>query len=198
PEENLIGELHGGAAIFHTMMVPERLTSAGGALGMGRAALEVATRYSHQRRAFGKKIRSFQAVSFKVADAITKLDAARALTLAAAKTVDRKLPSVRRMVSEAKKLATDTAWEVANLAMQVMGGIGYTTVYPVEKLLRDIRLIQIWTGTNEIMSLLIQHEYYRELLGDDNPGRRIEDDAEAAEMNDEKIFDEEDMWTKGW
>ncbi len=198
PEENLIGQLHGGADIFNTMMVPERLTSAGGALGMARGALEVAARYSQRRKAFGKTIRKYQGVSFKVADAITQLDAARALTIAAAKSVDAGLPSSRRMVSEAKKFATDMAWQVCNLAMQVMGGIGYTTVFPVEKMLRDIRLIQIWTGTNEIMNLLIQHEYYRELLGDENPGRRIEADAEAAEMDDEKIYEDDEMWTKGW
>lgn len=71
PEANLVGELNNGAEIFNTMMVPERLTSAAGALGGARAALEVAVRYSHRRRAFGQTIRSFQAVSFKVADAIT-------------------------------------------------------------------------------------------------------------------------------
>ena len=155
-------------------------------------------RYSQRRKAFGKTIRSYQAVSFKVAEAITQLDAARALTIAAGRTVDAALPSARRLVSEAKKLATDTAWQVCNLAMQVMGGIGYTTVFPVEKMLRDTRLIQIWTGTNEIMSLLIQHEYYRELFGEQDPGRPIEADAEAAEMDDEKIYEDEEMWTKGW
>ncbi len=75
PEMNLVGQLNRGAEIFNTMMVPERLTSAGGALGGARAALEVAVRYSNRRRAFGQPIRNFQAVSFKVADAITKLDA---------------------------------------------------------------------------------------------------------------------------
>jgi len=198
PRANLIGELNTGAAIFNTMMVPERLTSAGGSLGMGRAALEVAVRYSDRRKAFGQKIRSFEGVSFKVADAVTQLDAARALTVAAGRCVDAGLPSARRVVSEAKKLATDTAWNVCNLAMQIVGGIGYTNVYPIEKMVRDTRLTQIWTGTNEIMNLLIQHEYYREVLKDPNPGRRIEADADQADQADEKVYEDEEMWTKGW
>lgn len=198
PLSNLIGKLNQGSEIFNTMMVPERLTSAGGSLGMARAALEVAVRYSDKRKAFGQKIRNFQGVSFKVAEAITKLDAARALTLAAGITVDAGLPSQRRLVSEAKKFATDAAWDICNLAMQIVGGIGYTNVYPLERMIRDTRLIQIWTGTNEIMNLLIQHEYYREVLKDPNAGRMIEMDAEEAKQEDEKIYDDEDMWSKGW
>ncbi|MDH3259325.1 MAG: acyl-CoA/acyl-ACP dehydrogenase, partial [Deltaproteobacteria bacterium] len=93
PESNLVGGMNQGSHIFDTMMVPERLTSAGGALGGARAALEVATRYSDRRVAFGQKIRRFQGVSFKVADAITRLDAARALVVAAGKAVDGGYPS---------------------------------------------------------------------------------------------------------
>ena len=198
PQANLIGGLNRGAEIFNTMMVPERLTSAGGALGGARAALEVAVRYSHRRRAFGQTIRSFQAVSFKVAEAITQLDAARALTLSAGSAAQARLPSARRLVSEAKRFATETAWEVVNLAMQIVGGIGYTNVFPIERLLRDIRLTQIWTGTNEIMNLLIQHEYYREVLGDPNLGRQVEADAAEADAADEKVYEDEEMWVKGW
>lgn len=198
PESNLIGGLNQGANIFNSMMVPERLTSAGASLGMGRAALEVALRYSDRRKAFGQKIRSFQGVSFKAADAIAQLDSARALTIAAGKAVDEGMPTARRLVSEAKKVATDAAWNIINLSMQMVGGIGYTNVYPIEKLLRDARLIQIWTGTNEIMNLLIQHEFYREVLGDSSPARMIEADAEEAGAADEKVYNDEEMWTKGW
>ncbi|MCX7817168.1 MAG: acyl-CoA/acyl-ACP dehydrogenase [Syntrophales bacterium] len=198
PESNLVGKLNEGAHIFNTMMVPERLTSAGASLGMGRAALEVAVRYSDRRKAFGQKIRTFQGVSFKVAEAITQLDAARALTYAAGKAADLKLPTTRRLVSEAKKFATDAAWNVINLSMQIVGGIGYTNVFPIEKMVRDARLIQIWTGTNEIMNLLIQHEFYREMLTDPNPGRNIEIDAHEGHMKDEIVYEDEEMWTKGW
>ena len=193
PLANVLGGEAGvghGAEVFHRMMIPERLTSAGGAVGMARAALEIAARYADRRHAFGDKIRRFEGVSFKIADSLTLLDAARALNHGAARAVDvGESPGVvRRLVSEAKKFATDSAWTVINHAMQVLGGIGYTDIYPVERLLRDCRLITIWTGTNEIMSLLIQHEYYRELLGAPQPGRDVESDAAGAELPDEKVF----------
>lgn len=191
--QNLIGELHGGAAVFNQMMIPERLTSAAASLGM-RAALEIAAEYSHKRRAFGKRIRRFQGVSFMVADAITQLDAARALVYLAARSVDRNAPNRRRLVSEAKKFATDAAWEVVNLAMQVMGGIGYTDIYPIERMLRDTRLSQIWTGTNQVMNLLIQHEYYQELLEGAADRRAVALDAAAHDAEAEKVFTDEDQW----
>jgi acyl-CoA dehydrogenase len=191
PAENLIGPENGAAAVFYQMMIPERMTSAAGALGMARAALEIATRYSDRRKAFGEKIRSFQAVSFKVADSITQLDAARMLVYGAARAVDAgdDPARCRRLVSEAKKFATDMAWEVVNDAMQILGGIGYTNVYPVERLLRDTRLIMIWTGTNEIMDLIIQHEYYRELLGSRARVRDVEEDAAEADQAEEKVYE---------
>jgi acyl-CoA dehydrogenase len=187
PAENLVGPLHGGGTVFNRMMVPERLTSAAGAVGLGRAALEVAARYSDQREAFGQKIRTFQGVSFRVADSVTRLDAARALLYAAALQADSG-QDPRRMVSEAKRFCTQAAWDTVNDAMQVMGGIGYTDVYPIERLMRDARLSLIWTGTNEIMSMLIQHEYYRELLRDGPVGRDVEADALNPEQAGEKVF----------
>ncbi len=198
PASNLIGRLNQGAEIFNTMMIPERLTSAGGSLGLARAALEVAARYSNRRHAFGRKIRDFQAVSFRVAESVTQLDAARALALAAGKAAQDRLPTARRMVSEAKKFATDMCWEVCNQAMRIIGGIGYTNVFPIERMIRDARLSQIWTGTNDIMSLLIQHEYYAELLNDPNPPRLSEEDAEQGHLEAEKVYEDGEMWTKGW
>ncbi len=112
--------------------------------------------------------------------------------------MDGGYPSARRLVSEAKKFATDTAWEVTNQAMQIVGGIGYTNVFPIEKMVRDSRLCQIWTGTNEVMNLLIQHEFFKEVLGDPEPGRIVEQDAEECHREDEKIYEDEEMWTKGW
>jgi len=189
PGENLVGELNGGGDIFNRMMIPERMTSAGGAIGAGRAALEVAAGYTTRRKAFGSVINKFQGVSFRLAEAASRLDAARALAWAAARSIDAGLDS-RRIVSEAKKVCTETAWEVVNHAMQMMGGIGYTTVYPVERLLRDIRLMMIWTGTSEVMSLLIQHEFYKTLAEKIRAGedRDFEKDA-LAEAEEEKVFD---------
>lgn len=191
PKENLLGEENNGSAIFYQMMIPERMTSAGGAVGMGRAALDVAARYSTNRKAFGQEIKNFQAVSFKVADSVTLLDTARGIIYLAARSVDAGDPAgrSRRLVSEAKKVATENAWKVVNNAMQVMGGIGYSNVYPIEKMLRDVRLIMIWTGTNEIMDLIIQHEYYKELAAEGFKGRDIEFDALEADQVDEKIYE---------
>jgi acyl-CoA dehydrogenase len=193
PLDNLIGDLHGGVQVFNQMMIPERLTSAAACLGV-RAVLELAARYSDKRRAFGQRIRSFQGVSFKIADAITQLDAARAMVYMAARAVDSKSSNSRRLVSQAKKFATDTAWNVSNIAMQIVGGIGYTDVYPIEKMVRDFRLSQIWTGTNEIMNLMIQHEYYKEVLDDQLNRRNIELDAAGRDAQSEKCFTDEDMW----
>jgi len=190
PEANLLGRLNAGSDIFHQMMIPERMTTAAGALGLARAALEIAAGYSERRKAFGQRIREFEGVSFKVAESITRLDAARALVTATARVIDAgdEPGRVRRMVSESKKFSTETAWEVINHAMQIMGGIGYTNVYPIERMLRDSRLMMIWTGTNEIMSLVIQHEYFKDLLGKGPRGREVEADAAEAEQEDEKVY----------
>ena len=191
PVENLIGPEHGAFDVFNQMMIPERMTSAAGALGLARAALEIAARYADRRKAFGQKIREFEGVSFKVAESLTRLDAARALVHETARIIDTVGNSnyVRRMVSESKKFATDTAWAIVNDAMQMMGGIGYTNVYPIERLLRDARLMTIWTGTNEIMNLVIQHEYYRDLLAARPSARDVEADAPNADVGDEKVFE---------
>jgi len=189
PAENVIGREKGGAFVFYQSMVPERMTSAAGSVGAARVALEIAARYSDRRRAFGKKIRAFQGVSFMVADSITMLDAAWALVYAAAHAVDcgDEPNRCRRLVSEAKKFGTEAAWKIVNNAMQIMGGIGYTNVYPIERLLRDARLALIWTGTSEIMNLIVQHEYYRELRAD-RCARDVEADALDADQAEEKVY----------
>ena len=193
PAENLLGEEHGASEIFYRMMVPERLSTAAASIGMARAALAVAARYSDKRKAFGRKIRQFQAVSFKIADSLTRIDAARGLVYATARALDAGVaPSLgRRMVSESKKFATETAWAVVNHAMQILGGIGYTNIYPIERMLRDIRLIMIWTGTNEIMDLIIQHELFADADETHEPpgARDVERDAAGAGYVEEKVFE---------
>ena len=130
-------------------------------------------------------------MSFKVADSVTKLDAASSLVHTTAITIDQGLNHrlARRMVSEAKKFCTEVAWEVVNDAMQIMGGIGYTSVYPIERMLRDTRLAMIWTGTNEVMNLIIQHEYYRDLLSRGDESRDVEADALDAGEVEEKVYE---------
>lgn len=191
PAKNLILGENRGFEVFNQMMIPERLTTAAGCCGIARTALEIAARYSDKRKAFGSKIRDFEGVSFKIADSITKLDAARSLTYTTAVAVDQMGSTgyTRRLVSQSKKFGTEILWEVTNHAMQIMGGIGYTNVYPVERLLRDARLMMIWTGTNEVMNLIIQHEYYRQVLKLDETIRDTETDAAEAFAEDEKIYE---------
>jgi len=195
PLSNVLGGEAGignGTAVFHQMMIPERMTSAGGAVGMGRAAIEIAARYANRRRAFGQKIRQFEGVNFKIAESLTLLDAARAFNRAVGHAIEAKESpgKVRRLVSEAKKFSTETAWTVVNHAMQILGGIGYTNIYPLERLLRDVRLITIWTGTNEIMDLVIQHEFYNEFLAEKQAGRDVEADSRGVDYPEEKEYNE--------
>jgi alkylation response protein AidB-like acyl-CoA dehydrogenase len=193
PKTNVIGPLNGGALVFNTMMVPERLCSAAPVTGGMKGCLAVAMDYAHKRKAFGRRIRQFQAVSFMIAEAQTLLDVSRAMILQAAQAADARAPSLRRIVSETKKFCTDAAWKVTNLAMQVTGGIGYTDVYPIERAVRDTRLTQIWTGTNEIMSAMIQHDAYEELEAERGQCRDFEQDAMSIRPS-EKIYDDDDMW----
>jgi alkylation response protein AidB-like acyl-CoA dehydrogenase len=176
------------------MMVPERLCSAAPAIGAMRSVLDIAARYSDRRIAFGRKIRKFQAVNTMLARGVTLMDASAGMVYQAAVAADNDDPRLRRIVSEAKRFATDGLWEVSNIAMQILGGIGYTDVYPVERVVRDARLTQIWTGTNEIMDQLIQHEYYNEVLRRPDDYRNIEKDALSEDADHEKIFDDEQMW----
>jgi len=196
PLENVLGGEAGignGTSVFHQMMIPERLTSAGGAVGMARGAFEVAARYTNRRKAFGHIIREFEAVNTKISQSITLLDASRTLNYLAAKTADSDASGgkIRRLVSEAKKFSTESAWAVVNHAMQMMGGIGYTDVYPIEKMLRDIRLITIWTGTNEIMDLVIQHEFFKVFLAKKQKSRDTENDALNAHLTEEKVYNDD-------
>ena len=198
PEENLLGKENEGAKIFYKLMVPERLLSGG--MGGPRAILEVAARYANKRKAFGQTIRNFEGVSFKIADCVTKLDAVSALAYAVAKTIDDGVGTPgyqRRLVSEVKKFATQINWEVVNDAMQILGGIGYTNVFPVERALREARLAMIWTGSSEIMNLIIQHEYYKEILAKGVEGRDIEADVALTEeqLAEERIYESEPIPT---
>lgn len=194
PERYILNELNSGYEVFKQMMVPERLGTAAMTIGSVRPAIEIATRYTSKRKAFGTSIKHFQAVGFKVADCVTQLDAARSLVYTTALAIDSNKVSskrIRRLVSESKKFVTDTCWNIANNCMQVLGGIGYTDVYPLERIVRDIRLSQIWVGTNEIMQLIIQNEWYKEyhnVLAQESV-RNVELDALNADKEDEKVFD---------
>lgn len=194
PKANVVGRINGAYAVFNTMMIPERLGTAAMTIGAARPALDVATAYSSRRKAFGATINTFQGVSFQVAEAATLLDASRAMVYATCTAVDRDQPSatVRRMVSETKKFVTESCQKVAHNAMQVMGGIGYTNVFPVERIVRDLRLASIWTGTNEVMAMIIANEWYRTHAKEAEARTAVRDwemDAAQAEAIEEKIYE---------
>jgi butyryl-CoA dehydrogenase len=201
PKENVVGRINGAYDVFNTMMIPERLGTAAMTIGSARAALDVATGYTARRKAFGQVINQFQGVSFQVAEAAMLLDACRAMANMTARAIDAgaNLNLVRRLVSESKKFITESCQKAVHNAMQVMGGIGYTNVFPVERIFRDIRLASIWTGTSEVMSLITAHEWYREYFERKSKlPRDFDSDAAEAHAADEKVYDDEDMWTKGW
>jgi alkylation response protein AidB-like acyl-CoA dehydrogenase len=191
PESNLVGELNGGNDVFNAMMVPERLTSGAGAIGMGQVAIELAARYADKREAFGRPIRRFEAVSFKVADCVTELDAARGLVYRAANVADTGA-WCRKEVSQAKVYGTEAGFRAVHEAMQILGGIGYTDVYPIERLYRDARLATIWTGSNEVQRLIVQNEIFKEILSLDRTLKRdIELDTPGAHKTEEKVYSED-------
>ncbi len=194
PERYALNGINCGFEVFVRMMIPERLGTAAMTIGSVRPALDIATKYTSRRKAFGQPISSFQAVGFKVADSALLLDAARSMVYSTALAVDSGTVHpgrVRRMVSQSKKFVTETAWEVANNCMQVMGGIGYTNVFPLERIVRDLRLSMIWVGTNEIMQLIIQNEWYKEheKVLSKEAVRDVEGDAVNAHETDEKVYE---------
>ena len=193
PKENLLGELNRGVKIFNTMMIPERLGTAAMTIGAAIPAVDVATGYTARRKAFGRPVAAFQGVSFQVAEAVTLLDASRSMIYTTARAVDGQIDEkrIRRLVSQSKKFVTESCQKAVHNAMQVMGGIGYTNIYPVERIFRDLRLASIWTGTNEVMSMIIANEWYKEYWKMKKAGkvRDMEPDAAESDAIDEKIFE---------
>jgi len=193
PKENVIGKINGAYAVFNTMMIPERLGTAAMTIGAARPALDIATNYTSRRKAFGQIIAQFEGVSFQIAEAVMLLDAARAMAYVTARAVDEgvEMNRIRRMVSESKKFITESCQKVVHNAMQVMGGIGYTNVFPIERIFRDVRLASIWTGTSEVMSMITAHEWYREFFKtkSERLARNYERDAQEADAADEIIYE---------
>jgi alkylation response protein AidB-like acyl-CoA dehydrogenase len=138
-----------------------RLNIAACSLGGAEAALDIALRYTQERRAFGKAISDFQNTQFKLADMRIELEAARALLWRACAKLDAKAPDAGMYCAMAKRFVTDTASRVADDALQLLGGYGYLAEYGIEKIVRDLRVHRILEGTNEIMRLIVA----RKMLG---------------------------------
>lgn len=158
PADNRIGEEGQGFAIAMAGLDGGRLNIAACALGGAQAAADKALAYARERQQFGQPIADFQAIGFKLADMETELQAARALLHDAAGRLDAKSPEATKFCAMAKRFVTDTAFKVANDALQIHGGYGYLADYEVERIVRDLRVHQILEGTNEIMRVIISRQ----------------------------------------
>jgi butyryl-CoA dehydrogenase len=154
PADHLLGEVGGGFKVAMSTLDGGRIGIAAQAVGIARAALEDSLAYAKQRKTFGKPIADHQAIQWKLADMATEIDAARLLTLRAAWLKDHKQPFGKE-AAMAKLFASDIANKAAREAIQIFGGNGYVTEYPVERHFRDAKITEIYEGTSEIQRLVI-------------------------------------------
>jgi alkylation response protein AidB-like acyl-CoA dehydrogenase len=154
PAENLIGGDRGFSALM-ALFVFARPNVAAQAVGLATAAMDYALRYTLERRAFGRPVFEFQGVSFMIADMAIQIEAARELLYAAAAEIDRGGPRAGELSAMAKTLCTDTAMKVATDAVQCLGGHGYLADHPVERMMRDAKVLQIYEGTNQIQRVIV-------------------------------------------
>lgn len=162
PKKNLIGKIGDGLKIALKTLDHTRPPIAAGAVGAARAALEHSIKYSKERKQFNQPISNFQAIQFMLADMSTKIEGARLLCYHAAWHLDENHSNEGNYFSaHAKRFSADMAMEVAIDAVQIFGGYGYTKEYPVEKIMRDVKLVQIYEGTSQIQRMVIA----RHLLG---------------------------------
>jgi alkylation response protein AidB-like acyl-CoA dehydrogenase len=164
PKENLLGPLNGGFQVLMDELDTERVTYGMATLGSARRSFEIAAEYSTKRVQFKQPIAMFEGVSFKLAEMYTRLDAARQLTYRTAKMIEAGLPA-QRETAVTKLFVAEAVWQVVDHAMQVLGGIGYTTDFPIQGIFRNARLMRIGAGSDEIMKFLIAREVLREIKG---------------------------------
>jgi alkylation response protein AidB-like acyl-CoA dehydrogenase len=162
PVENRVGEEGDGFKFAMAGLDGGRLNIAACSLGTANAALKAALDYANERRAFGKRLNEMQALQFKLADMAIELEAARVFLYQAAWKLDHKTPDATKFCAMAKRFVTDIGFSVVNEALQVHGGYGYLRDYPIERMLRDVRVHQILEGTNEIMRVIVAREMLKD------------------------------------
>jgi alkylation response protein AidB-like acyl-CoA dehydrogenase len=155
PKTNLLAKEGMGFLVAMKTLDQSRPGVASQALGISQGALDKAIEYSRERRQFGKPISAFQGIQLMLADMATQVEASRALTYAAARSIDAGEKDVSRLSAMAKVFASDTAMRVTTDAVQILGGYGYMKDYPVEKMMRDAKITQIYEGTNQIQREVI-------------------------------------------
>lgn len=154
-DDRRISEIGKGYALAMDTLDHTRITIAAQALGLAQGALDVATKYAHERHQFGKPIFDFQAIQFMLADMAMNIEAARLLTYSAAVKSENNTKDLRFYSAASKCLASDIAMKVTQDAIQVLGGYGYVSDYPVERMMRDTKLTQIYEGTNQIQRIVM-------------------------------------------
>ena len=162
PAENRIGAEGDGFRFAMMGLDGGRLNISACSLGGASLALDTAIDYAKTRKQFGKPLADLQALQFKLADMATELEAARLMVRNAADALDRRDPSATKLCAMAKRFATDAGFEVANQALQLHGGYGYLRDFPLERIVRDVRVHQILEGTNEVMRVIASREMLRQ------------------------------------
>jgi len=162
PKENLIGREGNGFMIAMKTLDKSRPMVAAQAVGIAQGAYEEAARYSKERTQFNKPISSFQGVQFMLADMATQIEAARALVYATARMIDSGVKRYAKESAMCKVFASDVAMKVTTDAVQILGGYGYMKEYPVEKMMRDAKITQIYEGTNQIQRSVIASNLLKE------------------------------------
>ena len=158
PLENIVGNEGEGFKIAMQGLDGGRVNIAACSLGGARAALEASISYSAERKQFGKSIDQFQVTQFKLADMATELEASRLMVLRAASSLDAKDPHATKLCAMAKRFTTDICSNICDMGLQIHGGYGYLKDFPLERLVRDLRVHQILEGTNEIMRVIISRK----------------------------------------
>ena len=163
PASNLIGEEGQGFALAMGALDSSRPIIGAQALGLAQGALDVATQYVVDRRQFDQRIADFQGVQFMLADMATQVEAARLLVYDACARLDDGAPGISKFAAMAKLFASDTAMRVTTDAVQLLGGAGYTAQFPVERMMRDAKVTQIYEGTNQVQRIVIARRVLDEM-----------------------------------
>jgi alkylation response protein AidB-like acyl-CoA dehydrogenase len=155
PDDRRISEIGKGFSLAMDTLDHTRITIAAQAVGLAQGAFDIAKKYSHERKQFGKEIFDFQGIQFMLADMAIAIESARQLTYAAAAKSERGDADLKFFSAACKTLASDVAMKVTTDAVQILGGYGYVSDYPVERMMRDSKLTQIYEGTNQIQRIVI-------------------------------------------
>jgi len=162
PKENVLGREGMGFLVAMRTFDQSRPGVASQALGIAQGAFDEAAKYARHREQFGQPVASFQGIQFMLADMATQIEAARCLVYQAARTIDAGEKDVGKISAMAKLFASDVAMKVATDAVQILGGYGYMKEYPVEKMMRDAKITQIYEGTNQIQRVVIASQVIKE------------------------------------